>query len=85
VAALEAVDYVTIFDEPDPLSVLSRVRPEIHCKGAEYASGNRPVPERDLVLGYGGEIRFLPLYQGRSTTGLIERIRAAAAGDACRK
>jgi D-glycero-beta-D-manno-heptose 1-phosphate adenylyltransferase len=85
VAALEAVDYVTIFDEPDPVNVLSRVRPDIHCKGAEYASGDRPVPERDLVLGYGGEIRFLPLHQGHSTTGLIERICAVAAGDACAK
>src|SRR5579862_5552795 len=73
VAALEAVDYVTIFDEPDPVSVLSRVRPDIHCKGAEYAAGDRPVPERDLVLGYGGEIKFLRLHRGRSTTGLIER------------
>ncbi len=85
VAALEAVDYVTIFDDPDPVNVLSRLRPDIHCKGAEYASGDRPVPERDVVLSYGGEIRFLPLYSGRSTTGLIERICAAAARDACPK
>jgi D-glycero-beta-D-manno-heptose 1-phosphate adenylyltransferase len=85
VAALEAVDYVTIFDDPDPVRVLSRVRPDIHCKGAEYASGHRPVPERDLVLGYGGEIKFLPLHGGRSTTDLIERIRAAAPREACPK
>jgi D-glycero-beta-D-manno-heptose 1-phosphate adenylyltransferase len=83
VAALEAVDYVTIFDEPDPVNVLSRVRPDIHCKGAEYASGQRPVPERDLILGYGGEIRFLPRHPGHSTTGLIERI--CAAENACTK
>jgi D-beta-D-heptose 7-phosphate kinase/D-beta-D-heptose 1-phosphate adenosyltransferase len=85
VAALEAVDCVTIFDEPDPVTVLSRLRPDIHCKGAEYASGKRPVPERDIVLGYGGQIRFLPLHQGHSTTGLIERICAAAVEDACTK
>jgi rfaE bifunctional protein nucleotidyltransferase chain/domain len=85
VAALEAVDYVTIFGEPDPVHALSCIRPDIHCKGAEYASGNRPMPERDLVLSYGGEIRFLPLYRGRSTTGLIERICAAASRDACPK
>lgn len=85
VAALEAVDYAIIFDEPDPVRVLSLVRPDIHCKGAEYASGNRPVPERDVVLGYGGEIRFLPLHRGRSTTGLIERICTAAAREVCPK
>jgi bifunctional ADP-heptose synthase (sugar kinase/adenylyltransferase) len=43
------------------------------------------MPERDLVLGYGGEIKFLPLHRGRSTTDLIERICAAAAQDACPK
>jgi rfaE bifunctional protein nucleotidyltransferase chain/domain len=83
VAALESVDIVTIFDEPDPVSILSRLRPDIHCKGADYADGTKPVPERDIVLGYGGEIRFLPLHRGRSTSGLIERIAAAYAAEKC--
>lgn len=74
VAALESVDFVTIFDETEPSVILSKLRPDIHCKGADYADGRRPVPERAIVEGYGGEIRFLPLHAGRSTTGLIERI-----------
>ena len=74
VAALEAVDYVTIFGESEPSAILSKVRPDIHCKGEDYADGQRPVPERAIVEGYGGEIRFLPLHEGRSTSGLIERI-----------
>jgi rfaE bifunctional protein nucleotidyltransferase chain/domain len=74
IAGLKPVDYVIIFDEPDPITALSRLRPDIHCKGAEYADGTRPLPERDTVLSYGGEIRFLPIHSGRSTTGLIERI-----------
>ncbi len=78
-AALEDVDYVTIFDEPDPVAALTKLRPDIHCKGAEYANGARPVPERDVVLGYGGEIRFLPFHEGLSTTALIERILRTAA------
>ena len=77
-AALEMVDYVAIFDEPEPSAALARLRPEIHCKGEEYANGKRPVPERAVVESYGGSIRFLPLHRGRSTTGLMERIRAAA-------
>ena len=77
VAALEAVDCVTIFGESEPSAILSKVRPDIHCKGEDYADGRRPVPERAIVEGYGGEIRFLPLHQGRSTSGLIERICAA--------
>jgi rfaE bifunctional protein nucleotidyltransferase chain/domain len=78
IAALEMVDYVTIFEETTPVAVLSRLRPDIHCKGAEYADGARPVPERETVLGYGGQIRFLPFHPGRSTTDLVDRIAKAA-------
>lgn len=80
-AALEAVDYVTIFSEPDPRRALALLRPDIHCKGAEYADGKRPVPERETVLAYGGEIRFLPFHPGRSTTGMIERIVKLTQGE----
>lgn len=76
-SALEMVDYVVIFDETEPSVPLSRLRPDIHCKGEEYANGNRPVPERSVVEGYGGTIRFLPLHAGRSTTALVEKICAA--------
>lgn len=79
IAGLKPVDYVMIFDEPDPVHALSRLRPDIHCKGAEYADGARLVTERETVLSYGGEIRFLPIHPGRSTTDLIGRIRQ----DAC--
>jgi rfaE bifunctional protein nucleotidyltransferase chain/domain len=79
IAALESVDYVTIFDDPTPVGILSELRPDIHCKGADYADGAKAIPEQETVLGYGGEIRFLPIHQGRSTTGLMERIAAAAA------
>ena len=74
-AAFETVDYVAIFDEADPAAALGLLKPDIHCKGEEYADGARPVPEREVVLGYGGEIRFLPYHPGLSTTALIDRIR----------
>ncbi len=74
IAALDMVDYVTIFDEPTPIEALGRLRPDIHCKGAEYADGSRPFLERDTVEAYGGQIRFLPFHPGRSTTDLIQRI-----------
>ena len=83
IAALEMVDYVTIFDESTPVAALARLQPDIHCKGAEYADGARPMPERETVLGYGGQIRFLPFHTGRSTTELIERI--VKSGSRCRK
>lgn len=75
-AALECVDYVLVFDEPTPEAALARLRPDIHCKGAEYAPPHgRPVPERAVVEGYGGRIEYLPLVPGLSTTDLLKRIR----------
>ena len=76
-SAFEMVDYVVIFDETEPSIPLSRLRPDIHCKGEEYADGKRPVPERSIVESYGGIIRFLPFHPGRSTTALLARICAA--------
>ena len=70
-AALECVDYVTIFGESEPSAALAILRPDIHCKGADYE--NRDIPERAVVESYGGKIRFLPLLEGRSTTRLMER------------
>lgn len=77
-AALESVDYVTVFDEADPCAVLARLRPDIHCKGAEYADGTRPFPERETVEQYGGKIRFLPFHPGFSTSAVIDRIQSLA-------
>ncbi len=76
VAALECVDHVLFFSEPTPVEVLRSVRPDVHCKGAEYAPPHgRPIPERAVVEAYGGCVAFLPLLAGHSTTDLVERIR----------
>jgi bifunctional ADP-heptose synthase (sugar kinase/adenylyltransferase) len=75
-AALECVDFVVIFDEDTPVESLTRLKPDIHCKGAEYAPPQgRPVPERAVVEGYGGRIEYLPLVPGVSTTDVLTRIR----------
>jgi rfaE bifunctional protein nucleotidyltransferase chain/domain len=79
-AALECVDHVLVFDEPTPAAALSRLRPDVHCKGAEYAPPHgRPVPERAVVEGYGGRVAYLPLVPGVSTTELLRRVRGAVA------
>jgi len=81
--ALACVDAVTIFDEPTPEAVLAAVKPDIHCKGAEYAPPHgRPVPEAAIVEGYGGRIAYLPLVEGLSTTALLQRIRDLGNEDA---
>jgi rfaE bifunctional protein nucleotidyltransferase chain/domain len=78
VAALGCVDRVVVFDDLTPQRVLGLLRPEVHCKGADYAPpSGKPVPERALVEGYGGRVEFLPLQPGLSTTALLDRLNAA--------
>ena len=75
-AGLECVDHVVVFDEATPEEVLRKLRPDIHCKGAEYAPPHgRPVPEAATVLAGGGRMAYLPLLPGLSTTELLARIR----------
>ncbi len=79
-AALAAVDYVTLFEEDTPAALIAALRPEVYVKGGDYTAapgqGGKPLPEAAIVRGYGGEVRVLPLTPERSTSGLIERILA---------
>ncbi|HSQ58710.1 MAG TPA: hypothetical protein VLM40_23515 [Gemmata sp.] len=57
---------------------LAKLKPDIHCKGAEYAPPKgKPVPEAALVTSYGGRVEYLPYLPGISTTELVRRIRTA--------
>ena len=71
--ALDCVDAVLVFDEDDPRRLLAQLRPDVWVKGGDY--GGLPLPEGEVVTGYGGQIVFVPYLAGRSTTGLIERAR----------
>lgn len=70
---LESVDHVVIFAEPTPASILARLQPDIHCKGAEYGHP-RNLPESEVVERYGGQVVLLEHLDGRSTTALAARI-----------
>lgn len=74
-AALESVSLVVLFDESTPLSLLNRVRPEVYVKGGDYAM--ETLAETALVHGWGGKALAIPLVEGRSTTALVQRIRAS--------
>ena len=79
VAALRPVDYVILFSGTTPSAILEQVRPEIHCKGEDYAPPNgKPMPEREVVERHGGRVEFLPLFPARSTSSLVERIRSVS-------
>jgi len=81
-AALECVDHVVIFPDLTPIQILDAVRPDVHCKGMEYAPPRGlPIPEQTVIEAYGGRVMFLPLLPGISTTELIDRIRSIEAGD----
>ena len=76
IAALRCVGYVVIFDEDTPEECIRLLRPDVHCKGADYKPPHgKPIPEATLVEGYGGRVAFLPLVDGLSTTELIRRIK----------
>jgi D-beta-D-heptose 7-phosphate kinase/D-beta-D-heptose 1-phosphate adenosyltransferase len=72
-AALSCVDYVTVFNEPDPLAVITALQPDVLIKGSDW-SQNRIIG-REVVEGRGGRVRRVPLVKGISTTRLIEKIR----------
>jgi len=74
-AALEPVDYVTVFTGDSPAALLERLRPDVHCKGTDYGSPER-VPEYETVRRYGGETRLVGDPKEHATRDLIVRIKA---------
>jgi D-beta-D-heptose 7-phosphate kinase / D-beta-D-heptose 1-phosphate adenosyltransferase len=76
VAAIGCVEYVTIFDEDTPERLLEEVRPDFYVKGGDYDPAT--LPERPVVERYGGRVVTAGYLPGRSTTGVIERLRTVA-------
>ncbi len=78
--ALEPVDYVTIFDEPTAERLVEALEPDIYCKGGDYGNAEalaKPLPEAEIVRGYGGRVELIPYLPQHSTSALITRIVAA--------
>ena len=75
-AGLESVDYVTIFDEPDPLSLIMKVKPDVLVKGTDWAE--KGVIGREFVEANGGKVALAPLVQGKSSTSVIEKMKSSA-------
>jgi D-beta-D-heptose 7-phosphate kinase / D-beta-D-heptose 1-phosphate adenosyltransferase len=71
-AALEAVDAVILFDEDTPLNLIDLVRPDVIVKGDDYTE--EQVVGGKEVKSWGGGVKLIPLVQGRSTTGILEKI-----------
>jgi len=71
-AALESVDFVTIFDEPDPYKIISDLQPDVLVKGGDWPI--EKIIGRDIVEARGGKVVNVPYVEGASTTGIIEKI-----------
>jgi len=72
-AALRAVDYVTIFDDVSPRSLIARLLPDVLVKGGDYALDQ--IHGREEVEAAGGRVVSLPFVEGASTSEIIKRIR----------
>jgi len=73
-AALETVDYITFFDEPDPLDLIKKVKPDVLVKGQDWAE--KGVVGREFVESYGGKVVLAPLVEGKSSTAIIDVMKS---------
>ncbi|HSP95865.1 MAG TPA: D-glycero-beta-D-manno-heptose 1-phosphate adenylyltransferase [Candidatus Dormibacteraeota bacterium] len=74
-AALEMVDYVTIFGADTPYDLIKALRPDVLVKGGDWSVDH--IVGADLVLARGGIVKSLRFAPGYSTTALVDRIRRA--------
>ncbi len=70
-AALEPVDAVVIFDEPDVRAIIRELRPDVHAKGTDYTAES--VPERDEVIACGGRVEIVGDPKDHSASEIIKK------------
>lgn len=71
--SLKFVDYVVIFPELTAHELISRVKPDVYVKGGDYTPES--LPEYDAVKAVGGEVKFIKMVEGCSTTEIIKKIQ----------
>ena len=74
IQAMSVVDVAFIFHEETPLSVISKIKPDIHTKGGDYEKES--LVEYDAVIQHGGQVIILPFIDGKSTTTIIQKIKS---------
>lgn len=72
-AAFEMVDYITVFDEPDPLNLIKKIKPDVLVKGQDWAQ--KGVVGREFVESSGGKVVLAPIVEGKSSTETIEKMK----------
>jgi D-beta-D-heptose 7-phosphate kinase/D-beta-D-heptose 1-phosphate adenosyltransferase len=74
IAAMEMVDYVVIFDEPDPYSLIAALTPDVLVKGGDWSA--EKIIGADVVMENGGQVAVVPYLKGFSTSEILERIKS---------
>jgi rfaE bifunctional protein nucleotidyltransferase chain/domain len=78
-ASIRFVDVVTVFDEDTPEELIGQLLPDILVKGADYA--DRQIAGAEAVRSAGGDVVFVDLAPGLSSSGLVRRIRSGSEAD----
>jgi len=73
VSAIRGVSYVTIFHDSSPARLIAVLKPDVHCKGTDYTVDT--VPEREVVLAYGGRVAICGDPKEHSTSAILEKMR----------
>lgn len=73
VSAIRGVSFVTIFHDQSPARLIAVVKPDVHCKGTDYTADT--VPEREVVLAYGGRIAIVGDAKEHSTSAILKKMR----------
>jgi len=73
-AALETVDYITVFERKEPLNLIKKVKPDVLVKGQDWA--DKGIVGQEFVESYGGKVVLAPLVEGKSSTATIEKIKS---------
>jgi rfaE bifunctional protein nucleotidyltransferase chain/domain len=73
-SALKYVDYVVLFDEDSPATLLDEMKPDVYTKGADY--NMETLPEADIMRKNGIRVEFIEFVKGKSTTGTIEKLKS---------
>ena len=72
-SALKAVNYIVVFEDDTPLSLLEKIKPNVHVKGGSFLQ-ERIEQEQSILKKWNGKFKSFPLEEGYSTTSIIEKI-----------
>ena len=72
-AALECIDFVTIFEELTPLELINYLKPDLLIKGGDWPE--EKVVGREEIKEWGGRVAIIPEVEGKSTTNIVEKIK----------